>query len=493
MSVISPDLLPLFSALPGAYLLLSPELIIEAASDAYLKVTLTQRAGLLGQYVFDVFPDNPQAPQANAVHNLQASLAQVLATGQPHELVLQPYDLPDPAHPGQFIERYWQTQNAPVLDAQGRVTHLIHAIVDQTAHVQATAQLHESQARELAARAEVAHQQGELQRIFEQAPVAIAAYRGPNYIIELANPLVCALWGRTTAQAMGTPLFELLPEIVGQGYEELLAQVMATGEPHVAKEMPSTIDRNGHLDTVFWNFVYLPLREDDGSITGVMVVATEVSEQVQARQQIQDLNDQLAAANQALHISNGELLSNQEEVLQVQLLLEAHVAERTQQLEQALNEAQQQRTNAATQQRRLDQILGQVPASIATLNGPEHRYSFFNDQYQSLSGGRTQLGQTVAEVFPEVVAQGFVGLLDQVYATGTPFEGRETPAQLFDPTTGHPELRYVDFIYQPLLSEEGRTQGILAFIVDVTDKVRARQHAEVLQAQLLAAGASQGN
>ncbi|RZK13868.1 MAG: hypothetical protein EOO56_26140 [Hymenobacter sp.] len=172
--------------------------------------------------------------------------------------------------------------------------------------------------------------------------------------------------------------------------------------------------------------------------------------------------------------------------MQVQELLEGRVAERTQQLGSALAEAQQQRTNAAIQQRLLNQILGQVPASIATLSGPEHRYSFFNEQYQALSGGRTQLHQPVAEVFPEVVAQGFIGLLDQVYATGTPFQGRETPAQLYDPATGQPEPRYVDFIFQPLLSEEGVTQGVLAFILDVTDKVRTRQQAEALQAQLAA-------
>ena len=349
------------------------------------------------------------------------------------------------------------------------------------------------QASEQAARAEAERQRGELQRIFEQAPVAIAVYRGPQYTIELANPLVCALWGRTQAQAVGTPLFELLPEVAGQGYEELLAGVMATGEPHVAQEMPSLIDRNGRRDTVYWNFVYLPMREADGRISGVMVVATEVSEQVQARQHVQELHDQLAVANQALHLSNADMLANQEEVLLVQQQLEhlnqqlgARVAERTQQVEAALQDAEQQRAQATEQRQLLSQILGQVPASIATLSGPEHRYSFFNEGYQVLSGGRTRLGHTVAEVFPEVVAQGFIGLLDQVYATGQPFVGAEMPAQLYDATTGRPEPRYVDFVYQPLRGEHAQTTGVLAFIVDVTDKVAARQQVQHLNETLQA-------
>ncbi|RZJ61900.1 MAG: PAS domain-containing protein [Hymenobacter sp.] len=339
MPAVSSDLLPIFNALPGACMLLSPDLVIEAVSEAYLDVTLTQREALVGKYIFDVFPDNPHVSEASAVRTVHASLSQVLATGQPHELTLQPYDLPNPAQPGQFLERYWRTRNAPVLDEQGRVLHLIHEVQDVTAQVQASTELRESEVREQTALAQAEHQHGELQRIFEQAPVAIAVYRGPRFIIELANPTVCQLWGRTQEQILGKGLFEALPEVAGMGYEELLTGVMTTGKPHVAAAMEAVHERDGRRDVVYWDFVYVPMYEADGSIYGAMVVATEVTEQVLARQKIQELNDQLAAANQALHISNGELLSNQEEVLQVQELLEARVAERTRQLEAALAEA----------------------------------------------------------------------------------------------------------------------------------------------------------
>ena len=480
-------LLPVFNALPGAYLLLSPDLVVEAASEAYLALALLPREQLVGRPLFDIFPDNPATPEAHGQRNLRASFAQVLATGQPHELPRLHYDVPDPAAPGRFLERYWHPRNSAVHDEQGQLIYLLHSVVDLTAQEQAQAQVAASHAREQAALAEAERQRGELERIFEQAPVAIAVYRGPEVIIELANPLVCELWGRRAEDIIGKGLFEALPEVAGMGYEELLAGVLATGEPHVAHEMPAQHDRNGHRETVYWNFVYLPVREAGGQITGVMVVANEVTEQVVARQQVQDLNQQLAVLNQALHTSNEELLTNQEEVLLVQQHLEGRVQERTQQLQAALQEAEQQRTQVASQRRQLDQILGQVPAAIATLSGPEHRYSFFNDSYQALSGHRTQLGLTVTEVFPEVVPQGFVGLLDQVYATGQPFRGQETPAQLYDQATGRPETRFVDFIYQPLPDDQGQTQGILAFIVDVTDRVLTRQHAEALQAQVLAA------
>jgi PAS domain S-box-containing protein len=347
MAAFTSDLSSIFTALPGAQLLLTTELVIEAASGAYLTTTLTQQDALLGKYIFDVFPDNPSASKTGAVRTVRESLLQVLATKQPHELTLQPYDLPDPARPGQFLERYWHTRNAPVLDAEGQVTHLVHEIVDITTQVQAATELEASQVREQNARAAAEHQRGELLRIFEQAPVAIAVYRGPHFIIELANPTVCRLWGRQQEQIIGLGLFEALPEVAGMGYEELLTNVMTTGNPHVAHAMEAVHERDGRRDIVYWDFVYVPMYEEDGSIYGAMVVATEVTEQVQARQKIQELNDQLAAANEALHESNGELLRNQEEVLKVQQLLESHVAERTQQLEAALAAARQyQATNA---------------------------------------------------------------------------------------------------------------------------------------------------
>ncbi|MDO7884583.1 PAS domain-containing protein [Hymenobacter cheonanensis] len=487
----SSALLPVFNALPGAYLLLSPDLVVVAASDAYLAASLRTREQVVGRPVFDVFPDNPRTPEANSQRNLRASFAQVLATGQPHEVPPQRYDVPDPAAPGQFVERHWLPHNSAVLDEQGQVIYLIHSVIDITNQEQAEARVRASQQREQAALAEAERQRGELERIFEQAPVAIAVYRGPNNIIELANPLVCELWGRRAEDIIGLSLFEALPEVAGMGYEELLAGVFTTGEPYVAHEMPAQHDRNGHRETVYWNFVYLPVREADGHITGVMVVATEVTEQVVARQQVQDLNQQLATLNQALHTSNEELLTNQEEVLLVQQQLEGRVQERTQQLEASLLETEQQRTQATKQQRLLDQILGQVPAAIATLTGPEHRFSFFNDTYQRVSGHRAQLGQTVAEVFPEAIEQGFGGLLDQVYATGQPFRGQETPIQLHNSATGQSELLFIDFIYQPLLGEQAQTEGILAFIVDVTERVVARQHAEALQAQVQASAQRQ--
>jgi signal transduction histidine kinase len=358
--------------------------------------------------------------------------------------------------------------------------------------------LRESQAREQAAHAEVERQRVELQNLFEQAPVALAVFRGPQYVVELANPEVLRLWGRTRAQSLHTPLFELLPEIADQGFRELLDGVLATGEPCLANEMPSSIDRHGRRDTVYWNFIYQPLRGEDGQIIGVTVVAAEVTDQVQARQQVQLLNEELAAINEELRASNEEFLLTNTALSQTQQLLhtlnqelEARVQERTQALAEALEQTEQQRTELRQQQRQLRQILGQSPAMIATLEGPDHRFAYTNPGYDTLVGHRARLGTPAAECLPEVVDQGFFELLDGVYQTGQPYVGRETPITFQPADGGAPLTYYLDFTYQALVDEHGESTGILAFVVDVTDKVEARRQNETLQAELLAAAQRQ--
>ena len=218
--------------------------------------------------------------------------------------------------------------------------------------------LRQSQARERAARRATETQRGELQRLFEQAPVAVAVLRGPRYVIEWANPAVCAMWGRTVAQAQGAVLFELLPEAAGQGFEELLDAVMATGTPYVARELPSFIDRAGVRLTVYWNFVYQPLREADGRIAGVTVVATDVTEQVAARQQIAGLNAELAASVEQLRRLNADL--------------EQKVTDRTHALVIALEQLER-RGRELTQALAAEQQLGELKSRFVAMASHEFR------------------------------------------------------------------------------------------------------------------------
>jgi signal transduction histidine kinase len=156
------------------------------------------------------------------------------------------------------------------------------------------------------------------------------------------------------------------------------------------------------------------------------------------------------------------------------------------QAQQELETRVQQHTRQLTEQQALlSLILKQVPAAIATLNGPEHRYSFANAQYQELVGQRAELGKTVAEIMPELVEQGIIHLLDQVYTSGEPYVGTEITLMLTQ-SGGMPTQHYFNFVYQPLRDGQGQVQGILVFALEVTEQVRTRRQADTLQAALLA-------
>ena len=123
----------LFEATPAPCLALTPALHIEAATDAYLRATNKTRDAIVGKYLFDVFPDNPEARNANAVANLRASLLRALATRAPDSMPVQRYDLLVHNSGGaEFEERYWSPVNSPVLGADGVVTHVIHRVADVT-------------------------------------------------------------------------------------------------------------------------------------------------------------------------------------------------------------------------------------------------------------------------------------------------------------------------------------------------------------------------
>ena len=120
----------LFESLPGLYLVLTPDLKIVTASDAYTKATMTTREGIIGRGIFEVFPDNPNDPNATGVANLQASFDRVRQSAAPDTMAIQKYDIRGPD--GVFEEHYWSPINSPVLGADRRIEYIIHRVENVT-------------------------------------------------------------------------------------------------------------------------------------------------------------------------------------------------------------------------------------------------------------------------------------------------------------------------------------------------------------------------
>lgn len=176
---------------------------------------------------------------------------------------------------GQLSQRYINLSYAPLREIDGQITGVTITGFDVTEQVLTRQRVEDSEAR--------------LRRIFHHAPTAIGIFSGPNFIVELANPHLCTLWGRSEEQVLGWPLFEALPEARGQGFEELLMGVRTTGRSFVGNELPVTLRRKGHFETVYFDFVYAPFPESNDQIERIILTATDATKRRQVRQQVEQL------------------------------------------------------------------------------------------------------------------------------------------------------------------------------------------------------------
>ncbi|MER5431999.1 SpoIIE family protein phosphatase [Streptomyces sp. NPDC002588] len=126
------DYAAVFRALPGMVALLTPELVYADANDDFLRLAGRTREQLLGRYIFDVFPENPNDPAAAGRRETEASMLRTVATGERDTMALLRYDIEDPERPGHWQEHYWSPVNAPVLGPDGQVVLIVHRVEEVT-------------------------------------------------------------------------------------------------------------------------------------------------------------------------------------------------------------------------------------------------------------------------------------------------------------------------------------------------------------------------
>ena len=187
---------------------------------------------------------------------------------------------------GYIEETYFTFTYTPILEESGAVGGLFGAVIETTEKVLAARKIQQSERN--------------LRATILQAPVAMSILKGPSFVVEIANDRIFEIWGRGADELLHRPIFEGLPEARHQGLEELLNQVYTTGVAFTASERPVQLPRHGKIETLYLNFVYEPFREADGTITGILVVGTDVTEQVLSRQKVEESE---ARANAAIDIA----------------------------------------------------------------------------------------------------------------------------------------------------------------------------------------------
>lgn len=266
---MAPDFQRLFDAAPGLYLVLDTQLRIVAVNAAYARATMTEPAQILGRTLFEVFPDNPQDPQAEGVRNLQASLLHVLQTGQPDAMPLQKYDIRRPeAAGGGFETRYWSPLNTPVPGPDGQVAWIIHRVEDVTAFVQlqqgrrhadeahdALRESHQRMERDVVVRAqEVAEASAKLKQAHDELA---RLYRKTQELDELKSRFFANISHelRTPLTLILAPLAELLHDPSWDAHHRAQLQLMQRSAQMLHRRVDDLLDL-ARLDAGFMQVHY---------------------------------------------------------------------------------------------------------------------------------------------------------------------------------------------------------------------------------------------
>lgn len=118
-----------------------------------------------------------------------------------------------------------------------------------------------------------------------QSPFAVAIFKGEDMIISFANDSIKNLWDKGT-NVENKPLLQVLPELIEQPFPALLKEVYRTGIPYYANEVYAPLLHNGISEDAYFNFVYQPYYEVDETISGVTVIAFEVTSHVNAKNEL---------------------------------------------------------------------------------------------------------------------------------------------------------------------------------------------------------------
>jgi PAS domain S-box-containing protein len=239
-------------------------------NDAYAEFAAARHPSLLGSKVLEGWPEAAELNQ----HVLHEGFA-----GRTLSYTDQPLEL---ARHG-VLEQTWLTLDySPIYSDDKTIGGVLAIVTETTQRVLAEAKL---KAAEQTARTE----QQKLTELFNDAPAYVAVLHGPEHVFTIANPLYLTLVGQRPI--IGQAITQALPELVGSGLYELLHKVYTTGKAYVGTEIPVELDRhnNGTLELGFFNFNYQPIRDVQGAVTDIYVHAIEVTEQVEARKNIEEI------------------------------------------------------------------------------------------------------------------------------------------------------------------------------------------------------------
>jgi len=254
-----------------------------------------------------------------------------------------------------------------------------------------------------------------MNELFDDVPALIAILKGKDYVFEYTNEL----YKKSIKQSrdiIGLSLREAIPELEGQGIFEILDDVYNNGSVFKISEYHVRIDvkGDGNVIDMYFNLFYKPIRDENNSINGIFVHATEISELVNSKLATEKTKDEF------------------------------------------------------------ENIIVNAPVAISLFVGKDMIIELANEKMISLWGKDTSvINKKLTDALPELKDQPFLNLLENVYQTGKKYHASEQKAIL--EVNGKLLPFWFDFTYQPLFNKQGKVYGILNMALDVTYQVEAKK------------------
>ena len=303
---------------------------------------------------------------------------------------------------GKIEDVYWTFSYSPIWGESDKADGVLVVCTETTEKVNNLKKLAQSEQR--------------FRNLIAESTVAITLLTGNDLLIELANDAILKLWHRD-ASIIGKPLTEAMPELKDQRYLEILRHILLTGEAVSEEAALVKIEKNGKLESVYRDFSYKPLRNENGEITSVLAMVVDVTENVVAQQR----------------------------------LMQSEARYRT--------------------------LIEEGAVATALYTGPEMRIQYVNETMLKYWGkDESVIGKTFREALPELGNQPFPALLEDVFATGESYVGTEEKA--FLEVNGKLQPGYYNFTYKALRRDDGTVYGVHHFAIDVTEQVIARKQVE---------------
>lgn len=149
---------------------------------------------------------------------------------------------------------------------------------------------------------ELSMSEAKFRNVIKQAPVAIGILKGRDLLIETANAKLLSFWGRTEA-ILNMPLAIALPEFEGQPFLQILDNVITSGIAYANHEIPTVLNHHGVLTTIYLDLLYHPLKNEEGITESILVVATDLTEQVKARKKVEQAEENLRIATESANLA----------------------------------------------------------------------------------------------------------------------------------------------------------------------------------------------